>query len=55
MQYLHVPLMSDHPRVGGEHTVTATRRSLSAGSSPRRRGTHPFSSIVIILLRIIPA
>ena len=23
MQYLHVPLMSDHPRVGGEHSVVA--------------------------------
>ena len=50
-----VRAIRDHPRVCGEHKITAGGASMEAGSSPRMRGT-PFSgSLLIAWLGIIPA
>ena len=46
---------SDHPRAGGEHTVTRALHRIYAGSSPRWRGTPPLESLAVDLRRIIPA
>ncbi len=44
-----------HPRVGGEHAVAAHFCHLSAGSSPRGRGTHGALDCGLWLRRFIPA
>ena len=46
---------SDHPRVCGELSARRRRRSFSAGSSPRVRGTHWPWSVLHLDGRIIPA
>ena len=45
----------DHPRVGGEHNGGHLKKSLSAGSSPRGRGTLEIHQFVFEFVRIIPA
>src|SRR5690606_35715040 len=46
---------SVHPRVGGEHAVTAVLSISSAGSSPRGRGTRPECAPQSARGRFIPA
>ena len=45
----------DHPRVCGEHSISAVRRRLSGGSSPRVRGTQDVDDGVVVRRGIIPA
>ena len=45
----------DHPRVCGEHKITAGGASMEAGSSPRMRGTHRLEKRRIVVIGIIPA
>ena len=45
----------DHPRVCGEHEAFVQDGQLSAGSSPRMRGTHGTNRSKIEIIGIIPA
>ena len=45
----------DHPRLRGEHLVTALLAVVCAGSSPLTRGAHESSFNIDVALRIIPA
>ena len=45
----------DHPRVCGEHSVSATYWWVSPGSSPRVRGTHHTTNFRCTTQGIIPA
>ena len=45
----------DHPRVCGEHKITAGGASMEAGSSPRMRGTLMICRCTATNSRIIPA
>ena len=47
--------MPDHPRVGGEHTISRKSIFSLSGSSPRGRGTHQLHDRQGVQLRIIPA
>ena len=47
--------MTDHPRVGGEHSPSSSHSSQKVGSSPRGRGTPPRRGSSWFMLRIIPA
>ena len=49
------PRRKDHPRVCGEHKITAGGASMEAGSSPRMRGTPSRFSIHHAADGIIPA
>ena len=44
-----------HPRAGGERARRAFAAARSAGPSPRGRGTPVFASLILCLLRAIPA
>ena len=44
-----------HPRAGGEHGLPSGPRILSAGSSPRGRGTHGAIRLNVDIARFIPA
>ena len=46
---------TDHPRAGGEHVTAAIRDVFARGSSPRRRGALPKTSLERSLSGIIPA
>ncbi len=46
---------TDHPRVRGEHSASASSSITSSGSSPRTRGTHERHVQPGRFLRIIPA
>ncbi len=50
-----LPLLSVHPRVGGEHPASVTLESGPSGSSPRGRGTLSFGKSLTLTLRFIPA
>ena len=53
-QYLcRVP--GDHPRACGAHPLSSALIEVSKGSSPRMRGSLPFSTISFITVGIIPA
>ena len=45
----------DHPRVCGEHTLSAHWRGQALGSSPRMRGAPQAINSLINIIRIIPA
>ncbi len=47
--------LRDHPRVCGEHKITAGGASTEAGSSPRMRGTHLSAGASATYRGIIPA
>jgi len=47
--------MGDHPRAGGEHTLSGRRDRRSQGSSPRRRGARTMNVADDLALGIIPA
>ena len=44
-----------HPRVGGEHDTDEITITISAGSSPRGRGTLFRPKHVVVVYRFIPA
>ena len=48
-------LRGDHPRVRGEHSVSARSSSSASGSSPRARGTRVFGQNDNHMCGIIPA
>ena len=45
----------DHPRVCGEHIITAKAQIWNEGSSPRMRGTHENYDVTVYERGIIPA
>ena len=45
----------DHPRVCGEHPLSASSTAFSTGSSPRMRGALPLAEHVVQRAGIIPA
>ncbi len=45
----------DHPRACGAHGDCDNAEAVGPGSSPRMRGSPPLKSLLILLLRIIPA
>ena len=51
----HIRLPWDHPRVCGEHIPKDNTRPVYTGSSPRMRGTRPFSGGYSRFFGIIPA
>ena len=48
-------VITDHPRVGGEHSVRGLLNDIKDGSSPRGRGTHAGRDFGRHRQRIIPA
>ena len=52
---LAAALGTGHPRVGGEHRASASRRAKTRGSSPRGRGTPLALALALALQRVIPA
>ena len=51
----NAPLLSDHPRVGGEHSGSSPVDTMNVGSSPRGRGTPLVILDKPVVVRIIPA
>ena len=49
------PIISVHPRVGGEQSSAAVSNTSTSGSSPRGRGTASQAIYVSLLMRFIPA
>ena len=48
-------LLRDHPRIRGEHLLTAKKLNDTLGSSPHTRGALVFAAVGLRLDRIIPA
>ena len=51
----NLQFFQDHPRLCGEHIISAYNSTPSIGSSPLMRGTRSFHPLVVANLRIIPA
>ncbi len=47
--------VTDHPRVGGEHGIGASRRRFASGPPPRRRGAHVQRAERLAVERTTPA